>query len=124
MAAAPSRSLRPLTDLAMTTLSDIVRDLRSFDEEPVSWQEPTIYAEEPWTAASRAIVCWSTPKGGLPDEAAKLRLGYFIDVRSAARLLDDKYDQLLLTGRYGELSELLITAVKDLILASSTSRDR
>jgi hypothetical protein len=31
------------------------------------WQELTIYAKEPWTAHSQAIVCWSMPKGGLPE---------------------------------------------------------
>jgi hypothetical protein len=98
----------------MTTLSDIVRDLQRYNEEPVSWQEPTIYAEEPWTANSQAIVCWSLPKGGLPDDAAKLRLVRVVEVRSAVSLLTDKYDQLV-RDRLDELCVLLIARVQELL---------
>jgi hypothetical protein len=97
----------------MTTLLDIVRDLRSYDEKPVSWQEPTIYAEEPWATNSQAIVCWSPAKGGLPDDAAKLRLVRLVEVRSAVSLLADKYDQLA-RDRLDELCVLLIARVQEL----------
>ena len=97
----------------MTTLSDIVCNLRSYDEESVSGQELTIYAEEPWTAHSQAIVCWSLPKGGLPYDAAKLRLVRLVEVRSAVSLLADKYDQLV-TYRLDELCALLIVRVQEL----------
>ena len=107
----------------MTTLSDIVLNLRSYDEEPVSWQELTIYAEEPWTAHSQAIVCWSMPKGGLPDAAAKLRLVRLVEVRSAVRLLADKYDQLAFGDRLDELCTLLIARVNELIAAGVPPRN-
>jgi hypothetical protein len=106
----------------MTTLSDIVRDLRSYDEEPAAWQELTIYAEEPWTAHSQAIGCWSMPKGGLPDAAAKLRLVRLVEVRSAVKLLADKYDQLVFGDHLDEPCTLLIARVNELIVASAPPR--
>lgn len=96
----------------MTTLAGILRDLRSYDEEPVSGQEPTIYAAEPWAPHSPAIVSWSITKGGLPDDAAKLRLVRLVEVRSALRLLADQYDHLVLEDRLDELSALLLTRVQ------------
>jgi hypothetical protein len=98
----------------VTTLADIVRDLRRYDEEPIGWQEPTIYAEEPWSASSRAIVSWSAPKGGLPDAATTLRLVRLMDVRKSLRLLNDEYDQLLAAHRLEELCTLLIERVEHL----------
>lgn len=96
----------------MTTLADIIRDLRSYDEEPVSGQEPTIYAAEPWSPHSRAMVCWSIAKGGLPDDAAKLHLVRLLEVRSALHLIADRYHSLIVEDRLNELSELLITRVQ------------
>ena len=78
-----------------TTLADIVRDLRRYDEEPIGWQEPTIYAEKPWSASSPAIVSWSEPKGGLPGAVTTLRLVRLMDVRKSLRMLKDEYDHLL-----------------------------
>jgi hypothetical protein len=101
----------------MSTLADIVRGLSRYDEEPVSWQEPTIYAAEPWAARSRAIVSWSLPRGGLPDDAAKLRLVRLVEVRSAVTLLADKYTELVRADRLDELCALLIARVQELALA-------
>jgi hypothetical protein len=98
----------------MTRLAEIVRDLNRYDEQPLSGQEPTIYAQEPWTAQSQAIVCWSMPKGGLPPDAAKLRLVRLVEVRLAVRLLADNYDQIMLEGRLDELCVLLISRVQEL----------
>jgi len=69
------------------TLADILQNLKSYDEEPFDCQDPTIYAAEPWTAHSQAIVSWSMPKGGLPEDAAKLRLMCLIEVRKAIGIL-------------------------------------
>jgi hypothetical protein len=44
----PTRSCTPRRD-RIATLGEILRDLQSYDEEPFAWQEPTIYAAEPWT---------------------------------------------------------------------------
>ena len=96
----------------MTTLADIIRDLHSYDEKPVSGQEPTIYAAEPWSAHSHAIVSWSVAKGGLPDDAAKLHLVRLLEVRSALGLMADRYHSLILEDRLNELCELLITRVQ------------
>jgi hypothetical protein len=101
----------------MTTLADIIRDLRSHDKEPFSGQEPTIYAAEPWSPHSRAIVSWSIEKGGLPDDAARLHLVRLLEVRAALRLLADRYHSLVLEDRQEELCALLITRVQDLIQA-------
>ena len=106
----------------MTTLADIVRDLRSYAEDPVGWQEPTIYATEPWSAYSDAIISWSMPKGGLPDDAARLRLVRFVEVRSAIELLAEDYDRLTTVGRFDEICVLLISRVMD--MASEKPRSR
>jgi hypothetical protein len=99
----------------LTTLLDIVRDLRRYDDEPISSQQPTIYAEEPWSAESAAIVSWSTPRGGLPEDAAKPRLVRLIVVRPALRLLMGEYDQLLAGNRLDQLCVLLIARVRELV---------
>jgi transposase len=64
----------------MATLSEIVGNLRRWDQEPDGPQRPTIYAQTLWSAQSQAIVCWSMPKGGLPDDAARLQLVRLVEV--------------------------------------------
>jgi hypothetical protein len=96
------------------TLADILQNLKSYDEEPFDCQDPTIYAAEPWTAHSQAVVSWSMPKGGLPEDAAKLRLMCLIEVRKAIGLLADQYDQLLRDNRLEELCQLLVSRVQQL----------
>jgi len=95
----------------MTTLADILRHLRTYDQEPYAWQEPTIYPAEPWSASAQAIVTWSMPKGGLPDDAAKLGLVRVIEVRGAIKLLADQFDQLVKEDRMDELCALLVVRV-------------
>jgi hypothetical protein len=92
-------------------LSDVIRDLRSYDEGEVSFQEPSIYVAEPWSSTSEAVVEWSLPKGGLPDTAAKRLLLYFISVRGALRVLGGQYDTLVRHGRVEELCALLVEHV-------------
>jgi hypothetical protein len=99
----------------LTTLSDIVRDLRRYDDEPRGSQERAIYAQEPWSAESQAIISWSMPKGGLPEDAANLHLVRLIETRPALRLLMPEYDQLLSDGRLDELCALLIARVRELV---------
>jgi hypothetical protein len=101
--------------MRLTTLSDIVRDLRHYDEEPVSFQQPTIYVEEPWVAGSKAVVSWSMQSGGLPSVPAELRLVRLIEVRSALRLLLGEYDLLVTAGRLDELCALLVARVRQLV---------
>jgi hypothetical protein len=92
-------------------LSDVIRDLRSFDKAEVLFQEPSIYAAEPWGSTSEAVVEWSMPKGGLPDTAAKRLLMYLISVRGALKVLGRDYDTLLRDGRIDELCALVIRHV-------------
>ena len=92
-------------------LSDVIRELRSYDQGEVSFQEPSIYVAEPWLPTSAAVVEWSLPKGGLPDAAAKPLLLYLISVQGALRALGDQYDALVRDGRVDELCVLLVAHV-------------
>jgi hypothetical protein len=65
------------------TLIEAVRDLRLLDDEG------TIYAEEPWTEDSRAVVAREPPAGGHPAGAEALRLKYFLEVFVARDFLAD-----------------------------------
>jgi hypothetical protein len=71
----------------------------------------TIYAAEPWSAGSEALVDWASQKGGLPTEVAKRRMVRLIDVEGALALLKDRYFDLSARGAYDELSDLLIQRV-------------
>jgi hypothetical protein len=55
-------------------LIEAIRDLCVLDEEG------TIYASQPWTGDSEAIVAHEPKSGGLPDEAQQLGLIYFLEV--------------------------------------------
>ena len=65
------------------TLLDAINTLDDLDE--VS----TIYAAEPWAENSKAIVAQEPASGGLPAEAEKLGLKYFLEVFIARDFLDD-----------------------------------
>lgn len=94
------------------TLGEIIRRLPQFDEEPVSWQEPSIYAKEPMQSSSEAVVEWSLPKGGLPAQAAEKLLYYFVPVRKALELLGNDYEHLLKADKIEELCALLAIRVE------------
>jgi hypothetical protein len=64
------------------TLIEAIRDLGSFDGEN------TIYAAEPWNETSTVIIAPEPAAGGLPTEAAKLGLKYFIEVFIARDFLE------------------------------------
>jgi hypothetical protein len=65
----------------MMTLKNIVMQLTALDEAA------TIYAAEPWTADSKAIVAQEPPSGGLPEETKVGGLKYFIEVAIARDFL-------------------------------------
>ena len=65
------------------TLLDAVDTLDDLDEVF------TIYAAEPWMKNSTAIVAQEPEAGGLPAEAEKLGLKYFLEVFIARDFLDD-----------------------------------
>ncbi|HEX8814601.1 MAG TPA: hypothetical protein VF753_03795 [Terriglobales bacterium] len=71
----------------ITKLIDIVRNLDCFDELQ------TIYALEPWTAESTAIVAME-PDAGYPTQALQLSLKYFLEVSVAKEFLNDWIDSL------------------------------
>jgi len=64
------------------TLFEAIRDLDSLPEEN------TIYASEPWTADSQAIIAYEPDTGGLPVEAQELGLEYFLEVFIAREFLE------------------------------------
>jgi hypothetical protein len=92
-------------------LSDVVRMLNLLRTEEAQYLVPTIYAAEPWSAHSEALVAWASLKGGLPSEAAARRMVRLIEVEGAVELLRDRYFDLNAAGKYDELSTLLIQRV-------------
>jgi hypothetical protein len=68
--------------MAAVRLSDVVLGLECFD------QEDTIYASEPWTADSEAIVAREPVTGGLPPDAERHGLKYFLEVAIAHDFVD------------------------------------
>lgn len=67
---------------AMMKLIEAIRDLDSLDEES------TIYAAEPWTENSEAIVAREPEVRGLLSEAERLGLKYFLEVFIASEVLE------------------------------------
>ena len=105
------RSTSPLDVEASVTLSDVVRMLQLLRTEVSQYMVPTIYAVEPWSPSSEALVAWGSLKGGLPPEAAERRMVRLIEVEGAIALLKDRYFELTVAHRYGELCNLLIQLV-------------
>jgi hypothetical protein len=66
----------------MMKLIEAIRNLDALDEES------TIYASEPWTENSEAIVARESESGGLPNDAEKLGLKYFLEVFIARDFLE------------------------------------
>jgi hypothetical protein len=62
-------------------LLDVIRDLDSFD------REDTIYAKEPWSPDSMAMVV-KEPEEGDPEEPKKIGLKYFLEVYTALEGLE------------------------------------
>ncbi|MER9602603.1 hypothetical protein [Mesorhizobium sp. M7A.F.Ca.US.010.02.1.1] len=68
---------------------DIVGRLSEFDEEdPVYAAEPTIYAAEPWTEDSDAMVLPQQDGVLVPAEAAKEGLAYFLEINLAIEITE------------------------------------
>jgi hypothetical protein len=66
----------------LTSLAAVVEQLTAFDNDD------TIYASEPWTERSAAIVAREPEAGGLPPEAAGAGLKYFLEVSVAAEFIE------------------------------------
>lgn len=66
----------------VSRIGDTIGRLASLD------QDATIYAAEPWTAESVAIVAIEPDSGGIPEEAATRGLKYFLEVAVARDFLE------------------------------------
>jgi len=62
-------------------LSEIIHELESFDKED------TIYASEPWTEDSDALVSPVASSNG-PSDLSKRNLSYFLEIFVAREVLD------------------------------------
>lgn len=65
------------------TLADIAKRLSDLDDND------TIYALEPWTEGSEAIVAPEPESGGRPPEAAEAGMKYFLEVSIANNFVED-----------------------------------
>jgi hypothetical protein len=59
---------------ATLAIIQLVRDLDAVDKLG------TIYASQPWSEASEAIVAYEPEAGGMPAETEQLQLKYFLEV--------------------------------------------
>ena len=84
------------------SLQDLVENLADIDPEM------TIYAVEPWTGKSRAVVAMEPEEGGLPEEAVSAGAAYFLEVFLALDFLDDWRASLDHEPSDGESCERLI----------------
>jgi hypothetical protein len=64
-------------------LIELVRDLNAVDERSA------IYASQPWAETSEAIVAHEPEAGGMPAEAERLGLKYFLEVFIARDFIED-----------------------------------
>lgn len=64
-------------------LCDVIDRLFELDSET------TIYASEPWTERSEAMVAREPDAGGLPREASDAGMKYFLEVRIAQDFVED-----------------------------------
>jgi hypothetical protein len=69
-------------------LADIVARLAEFDSND------TIYASEPWTERSDAIVASEPALGGLPTDAARAGMKYFLEINIAREFVEDWINSL------------------------------
>lgn len=64
-------------------LGDVVEKLAAFDSED------TIYAAEPWTEQSEAMVAREPDRGGLPSEVSDAGMKYFLEIGIAKEFIED-----------------------------------
>ena len=97
------------------TLNDVVVGLLSLPTQQEQESIPTIYAIEPWSPSSEALVAYGSLHGGLPPEAAKRAMVRFFEVSGAVAILKHSYSEFAETGLYHELCLTLINRVHALI---------
>lgn len=64
-------------------LDDVIGGLSGFDSED------TIYAAEPWTGQSEAMVAREPDAGGLPPEVSDAGMKYFLEISIAQEFVED-----------------------------------
>lgn len=64
-------------------LGDVIDGLPEFDSED------TIYASEPWTEQSEAMLAREPDTGGLPPEVSDAGMKYFLEVSIAQDFVED-----------------------------------
>lgn len=89
------------------TLADVSARLDEFD------RTYTIYAAEPWTPASTAVVAYEPDEGGLPAEAQRWGLSYFLEIEIAANVKDGWISAQECLGDVEICQRLIDYAVKD-----------
>jgi len=65
------------------TLADVLGSFESFEAED------TIYAAEPWSKGSKAVVAHEPKTGGVPQEVQAQGMKYFLEVFVARDFLED-----------------------------------
>lgn len=83
-------------------LFKVIQELDTLDKDS------TIYAAHPWEKNSIAMVLPESEAGGIPQEAAALGLGYFIEVSVAQEFLTDWEANLDKTPTIHERCERII----------------
>jgi len=66
----------------IASLGDVIGKLSEFDNED------TIYASEPWTEQSEAMVAREPDAGGLPSEVSDAGMKYFLEVSIAREFIE------------------------------------
>ena len=66
----------------VSKLIDIIENLATFGDEG------TIYACEPWTENSNAMVAQEPDEGGVPPEAANAGMTYFLETYIATEVVE------------------------------------
>jgi len=69
-------------------LRDVIDRLSEFSTED------TIYAVEPWAEQSEAIVAREPDTGGLPSQASKTGMKYFLEISIAQEFIEDWFASL------------------------------
>lgn len=87
---------------AVTNLSELISRLDEFADED------TIYASEPWGGHSNVVVAREPASGGLPSEAAKAGMIYFLEMSLARRFIEDWVASLSRAPSNCELCDRLI----------------
>ena len=88
-------------------LIEVIKQLSCFDAEY------TIYAEQPWTENSRAMVAFEPEGGTIPSDALVANMAYLIEVNIASEFLEDWEASLKDSPSLPEKTQRLIQYARD-----------